>query len=345
MPRAPRILHPGAWYHVTARGIERRPIFRDTRDRSHFRELLAELVERFAVRLHAFVLMENHYHLLLELAQPNLSRAIQWLNVSYSVWFNRRHGRCGYLFQGRFKSIVVEPRHWGVSLSAYIHLNPVRIARLGLGKTDRQRAKAGAAPPLESNAINQRIKTLRAHRWSSYRSYIGLEPSPPWLTRQAVFEYAGGSKGDSQANYRKYVEAQIRNGRMESPWQEIRDQILLSSAQFARQVKKQALLNGHKDRWAREALPLEKVIKTVETVRGAKWEQFRDKHGDNGRDLVLYLARRVTGLTVSELARQTGLTRGENVSMAVKRCQKRIDENRAERKLAAQAAQMLSVML
>ena len=92
MPRSLRILHPGAWYHVTSRGIERRAIYRDRRDRLHFLELLGEMVDRFRLTLHAFVLMENHYHLLLELAQPNLSRALQWLNLSHSVWFNASSG-------------------------------------------------------------------------------------------------------------------------------------------------------------------------------------------------------------------------------------------------------------
>jgi putative transposase len=110
---------------LTARGNERRPIFRDDRDRQRFCELLAELVDR--VRLHAYVLMDNHYHLILELRESNLSRAAQWLNLSYSVWFNRRHERSGHLFQGRFKSVIVSPQEWGLALSRYVHLNPVRV--------------------------------------------------------------------------------------------------------------------------------------------------------------------------------------------------------------------------
>jgi len=87
MSRPLRIERAGGWYHLTARGNERRPIFRDNRDRAHFCDLLGEMVARFRVRLHAFVLMDNHYHLVVELTEPNLSRTGQWLNVSYSVWF------------------------------------------------------------------------------------------------------------------------------------------------------------------------------------------------------------------------------------------------------------------
>jgi REP element-mobilizing transposase RayT len=86
--------------------------------------------------------MDNHYHLILELTELNLSRAGQWLNGSYSTWFNRRHRRCGHLFQGRFKAVIVDPEEWGLALSRYVHLNPVRIRRLGLGKSDRARRAA-----------------------------------------------------------------------------------------------------------------------------------------------------------------------------------------------------------
>jgi putative transposase len=82
--------------------------------------------------------MDNYYHLFLELRDLNLSRAVQWLNVSYSIWFNRRHQGSGHLFQGRFKSVAVDPKEWGMALSRYVHLNPVRVGALGLGKRDRK---------------------------------------------------------------------------------------------------------------------------------------------------------------------------------------------------------------
>ena len=108
MARAPRIQRPGARYHMTAHGSERRAIYRDESDRAHFLELLGELTERFGLRVHAYVLMDNHFHLLVETPEANLSRAMQWLNVSYSVWLNRRHDRVGRMFQGRFKAVLVE---------------------------------------------------------------------------------------------------------------------------------------------------------------------------------------------------------------------------------------------
>src|SRR5713226_9346510 len=104
MARPLRIERPGGRYHVTARGNERRAIYRNDRDRFHFMEVLAELPERYGVRVHAYALMDNHFHLLLETPEANLSRAMQWFNVSYCVWFNRRHQRAGHLFQGRFKA-------------------------------------------------------------------------------------------------------------------------------------------------------------------------------------------------------------------------------------------------
>lgn len=98
MARPVRVDVNGGWYHVTARGIERRAIFEDVRDHEHFRELLPAMGERYGVQVHAYVLMGNHYHLLIRTPQANASAAIQWLNVSYSAWFNRRRGRVGHVF-------------------------------------------------------------------------------------------------------------------------------------------------------------------------------------------------------------------------------------------------------
>lgn len=101
---------PNTFYHVLSRGNERREIFRDEKDYLKYLEILRKMVERFKIEVHAYVLMPNHYHLLIRTKQGNLSKSIQWLGVSYSVWFNRRHKRSGHLFQGRFKSFVIEPK-------------------------------------------------------------------------------------------------------------------------------------------------------------------------------------------------------------------------------------------
>ena len=187
---------------------------------------------RFGVRLHAYVLMDNHYHLFLELTEPNLSRAVQWLNVSYSIWFNRRHRRSGHLFQGRFKSVMVSPEEWGLALSRYLHLNPVRVGPFGLGKAHRQQQGQGANQKPARELAERRVQRLRSYRWSSYRSYIGLEPAPEWLESGAVLRLGGGRKAARAERYREYVEAAAREGLAESPWEAVLEQAVLGGENF-----------------------------------------------------------------------------------------------------------------
>jgi putative transposase len=120
MARPLRIGWPGAWYHVTARGIERRDIFTADRDRIHWLELMPEFQDRFRLVLHAYVLMDNHFHLLVETPKAVISSAMQWLQTSYSMWFNRKHQRVGPLFQGRYKTVVVELESWALPVSRYV---------------------------------------------------------------------------------------------------------------------------------------------------------------------------------------------------------------------------------
>lgn len=232
MARPIRIERVGGWFHVTARGNEHRAIYRDHRDRRHFCELLAEMVARFDLALHAFVLMDNHYHLLLELREANLSRAVQWLNVSYSLWFNRRHGRSGHLFQGRYKSVIVDTEQWGLALSRYIHLNPVRTGKLGLSKTQRQRIRVGVGGSPDAEMVRERTAQLRRYRWSSYRGYIGLAKVPEWLQCGAVLKLGGGDQGEPRRKYRAYVEKALRDGLAKSPWEELKEQVVLGSHEF-----------------------------------------------------------------------------------------------------------------
>ena len=197
MARPARIARPGAWYHVTARGIERRAIFLTDADRRHFCELLAEWIGRFKTVLHAYVLMDNHYHLLVETPEPNLSRAMQWLNLSYTAWFNRRQQRCGHLFQGRFQAIVFEARNSALLLSRYVHLNPVRIAALGLDKDDQRAHRRGLSDPPDPEIVRARLRGLREHHWSSYPAYVGWRSPPNWLTREGVLTFQAGRDGST----------------------------------------------------------------------------------------------------------------------------------------------------
>jgi len=347
MSRPLRIERTGGWYHVTARGNERRPIFRDNRDRAHFCSLLGEMVGRFQVRLHAFVLMDNHYHLIVELTEPNLSRTGQWLNVSYSVWFNRRHGRSGHLFQGRFKSVVVDPIQWGVELSRYVHLNPVRLDRMGLGKADRQKMGVGASGAPEARSVKERIARLRRYRWSSYRAYVGLSRRPAWLECDRVLELGGGKKEERIRNYRDYVELAVREGSAKSPWEELQDQVVLGGEQFLQTLRAHVTGNAREQRGAKrlaQARPkLEEVIANLEKVKGQLWTEIRDRHGDNGRDLVLYVGRRACGLKLWELADAVGMTDYSAVSIAIRRFERQLPRNKSGREQLKQVCQLSNV--
>lgn len=347
MARPLRIERVEGWYHITNRGNERRDIYRDDRDRGHFCELLGEMVARFRVRLHGYVLMNNHYHLLLELTELNLSRAVQWLNVSYSVWFNKRWQRSGHLFQGRFKSVAVDPAEWGLALSRYVHLNPVRVKRLGLGKAERQSVRAGLGGAPSEEVIQERLALLRQYRWSSYRAYVGLEAKPKWLECQAVLELGGGRKRERVRAYRKYVEQAVREGLESSPWEALREQVVLGGEGFLARLREQVQGNereqGAVRRLGARRLPLEEVIRQVEAVKKEQWAAFRDRHGDSGRDLVLYLGRRVCGLKLKELAVVAGMRDYSAVALAVKRYERRLEQKGEEKKQLRRVCHLCNV--
>ncbi len=172
-----RIAFPGAWYHITNRGLERRAIFRTPEDRVRFLGLLAEASARFGVEVHAYCLMGNHYHLLVRTPAGNLSEAMRHVDGVYTQRFNRAHGRDGPLFRGRFASVLVQADRHLLCAARYIHLNPVE-ARL----------------------------VERPEDWapSSYRAYLDPRRAPPWLHTRVVLGWFG-SVG-TRARHREFVE-------------------------------------------------------------------------------------------------------------------------------------------
>ncbi len=322
MARLLRCEFPGGWYHVTARGNERKNIFRDERDRAHFVELLAELEARFGLEVHALVLMDNHYHLLLRMRrETGLSAGMHFLGVSYSVWFNRRHRRSGHLFQGRFKAVVVDFDAWGAELSRYIHLNPVRTRRHGLDKRARAADREGLGESVGKEEVTQRLAALRKHRWSSYPAYVGWGKGAAWLhTAETLAKFGKGSKGSRE--YRRYVEEAIRSKWLESPWENLVGGLVLGGKELLEKVRQVTKANpgeqpGWKEIERRPGLP--EIVAAVSRLRGEAWEDFGNRRGDWGRPMVLMAARRWAGIDNRTLADWMGGKDDSAVTQAVKR--------------------------
>jgi putative transposase len=187
--RLPRIEIAGAIYHVTARGNERKAVYRDATDRVRFLEIVDRTRGRYSLEILAYCLMGNHYHVLLRTLRPNLARAIRQLNGVYAQWFNGRHRRVGHLFQGRYKAVLVEDDAHLVSALAYIVRNPVRA---------------------------QLCSSPAEWRWSSHRATVGLSP-PGFLALSTVYAHLGPDRAAARRAYAKLVENGDREESMLHP--------------------------------------------------------------------------------------------------------------------------------
>lgn len=246
--------------------------------------------------------------------------------VEHQLWrlVQQKAPELRHVFQGRFKAIVVEQQGWGVLLSQYVHLNPVRIKLLGLGKRERAVEKRGLGTVATPQQIEQRLATLRTYLWSSYRAYAGYEAPPAWLSTESILKRAGGQKA-----YRRGVEERVRQGVAETPWQNVKWGLVLGSAAFAQRVR-DGLAAGRETgskRSLRARRTFEDVVAVVERLSGEAWESFRDRHRDKRRDLVLWIARRCTGLTLAELGRKAGGMDYGAVTMALRRFEHACGEN------------------
>jgi len=342
MARPVRVDVEGGWYHITARGIERRVIFEDRRDHQHFLELLPRMVERYGVEVHAYTLMGNHYHLLIRTPQANASAAVQWLNVSYSVWFNRRRARVGPLFQGRFASVLIDgDGTWALAASVYIHLNPIRTKQEGLGKV-ANRAEARGRAPIRREAAQRRLKQLRKYRWSSYAAYAGYGPVPEWLTTGLLLRRAGGREA-----YRKYIQQYVTRGGAPVGDEDFSGRIALGSQAFLAKVKNWAgrVTKEQPDRrQLLKRVTVAAIVSLVERQRSESWTVFADRHGDWGRELVLYLARRRSGLTLRQIGAALGIAEYKTVGKAVQRFGLSLHNDAMKRKMLRECLAELSLV-
>ena len=333
MARPLRINVAGGWYHITARGDNRERIYCEKTDYSHFLELLGEMSGRFGVHVHAYALMPNHYHLLISTPEGNASRAMQWVNVSYGVWYNLRHGRSGRVFQGRFGSVLVEGSAWGLEVSAYIHMNPIVMSSKGFGKRDRAAERLGWKKPGQEE-VRRRLDDIRNFEWSSYRAYAGYGKKPDWLEMATLLRRVK----DGEAGYRKYIEDRIRQGAEEDMVTKVKWGMVLGGERFARKVRGRIRIDreslGRSE--LRRRKTFEEIVKEVERLKNEEWKAFRDRHDDWGRDMVLWCARKYTGMTLRELGAKAGGLDYTGVSMAIKRLEARLQVDRALRKTTKQ---------
>jgi len=347
MARPLRTAIADGWYHVFGRGLERRDIFADDADRRHLLELFEILHERYRIRIHAYALMNNHYHAILQTPDANLSRGLQWLHGAYSAWFNARYERVGPLFQGRYRAIPVENGAWAYALSLYVHLNPLRLAGLGLDKRGQVLEGRGFRTPTPEE-VDERLQLLRAYRWSSYRAYAGYDPAAVWLETAELLQRAHRQAGQRQAQFRADIQARLTYGVEASTLEQIRDAVAIGSTAFVRRLRELAAgggktLRGITGKTAlRHRVTWQEVQAAVERVKGEAWPQFVERRGDEGRDLFLWAARRYCGVTLSELGAVVGAEYAA-VSVAVQRFQRRAAGELKLREMQATLAVMLNV--
>jgi putative transposase len=303
MGRPLRIEYPGAFYHVTSRGNERKEIYRSQRDREKFLKYLESASVRYRARFHVYCLMSNHYHLLVETPRGNLSEIMRHINGAYTNYYNTKRQRAGHLLQGRYKAILVDRDEYAKELSRYVHLNPVRA---------------------------KMVERPEAYRWSSYGAYVGDREAPSWLARETVLGDFGGEGQEGVRRYREFVEAGLIR-EVENPLEKVVASTLLGGAGFVEWVQREFV----QDRpMVREVPALRKLSgrPSIEAIRAAT-ERCLPGEPRQARRVALHLCHRMSGLRLREIGAAFGMT-----DAAVSQTSGRVGE---ERLLSAELGKLI----
>jgi REP element-mobilizing transposase RayT len=269
MARQWRIEYPGALYHILSRGNDRRPIFKDTEDKIVFLELVEEMASRFNLDIYAYVLMNNHYHLLIKTNNDNLSKSMQWFGATYTRRFNVKHRRTGHLFQGRFKSFIIENDSYLLRLSCYIHRNPLR-------------AKI--------------VKRLPDYKWSSYLCYAYDKKNNDWLKTDFILNQL--ITDDKNKAYKEMVQRYSKEeGKI---WENLQYGLVFGSQDYFSTIKAKYLptkanseIPQQMQIFKADIKPLE-IIKKAETILNCDVEKMIESSRVTGtlrdkRDLIIFL--------------------------------------------------------
>lgn len=302
MARHVRVEFEDASYHVMARGNERRTIFHTAEDHILFLTTLGEMLERFGVDLMAYVLMPNHYHLLLRTPRGNLSRSMGWMQTTFTSRYNRLHRRCGHLFQGRYKAQLIQEETYGLRLIPYVHLNPVRRKRKG-------KVILVGTP-----------KDLDAYPWSSHPDYAGLRNEPQLKLCWDWLAGAGGTPSQARQAYRRNLDRIWQMGLLECPWDDLAKGLALGEGDFVKKVCHQA--GRRAASWNRKWV----AGVTQKEVKDALMELLKD---ESDRKLRMWARTRLGGERWVDVAKDEGYTDGSGVLVAVKRLEAGMKDNPA----------------
>jgi putative transposase len=291
MARPLRIQYPSAVYHVTCRGNERKDVFKDDADRKRMLQILEQSIKIYTVKLYSYVLMNNHFHLLLETPLGNLAEFMRHFNITYTGYFNRRYGRVGHLYQGRYKSILVDKASYLTILSRYIHLNPLR-------------SKAWAKEPFQ-----EKIGYLTGYSWSSLPGYLDERKREPFIEYAMVLEEYGGETDNARKTYREAIRADVAEGL------EIKDKILCQSIlggdEFIEWVKERFIKRqkGQEIPSVKEIQRYrsqESILKAIEGETGKGIHEIKEEKGLY-RQMAMDLLYRIGGFKGREIGSMMGV--------------------------------------
>ncbi|MBU0677301.1 MAG: transposase [Verrucomicrobia bacterium] len=311
----------GAIYHVMSRGVDRCNIFRGDKDRLMFINKLQANVETHHIELYAYLLMSNHYHLLLMTPRGNLSSFMHQFGTSYTTYFNARHRRSGALFGGRFKAPLVEGDEYLMKLVRYIHLNPVRTK---------------AMKPRE---LSEKLEYLNKYQWSSHRSYGGWEKRQEWISYaplDALLNERAGLKGERSA-YRKYISAALARNDEELEEALERSSKSVGSESFCQEIEKKyqglAAEHGHNPdiamRRIEHGTDPELVLQVVaEAYAMVSPEDLQRRRGNSdARDALIWLWATESGLMGRDVGRRLGHKDGAVVSRRLRELRSKRDRS------------------
>lgn len=312
MARPLRIQYPGAYYHVTCRGNERKEIFLDTVDRTLFLEKLSSSLEIYEVELLAYVCMHNHFHLLITTPNGNLSEFMRHFNLTYTSAFNRRHRRVGHLYQGRFKSFLVDADNYLLEVSRYIHLNPIRT-----GVEVKRPAK-------------ERWDALIRFTDSSLPGYFSTRQRKDFLNYEAVLGYMGGDDRRARARYRRFIRQGVE-GDIPNPLEVGKGNGIVGGKGFVGWIKGNYLKEGKQEREQPALRKLRKVFEPEELIEAFVRLTSMDKdtlcrRGKNSveRAMLMEFLHRFCQISQPEIGRLVGGVDYSAVSQARKRLRSKL---------------------